>query len=157
MSMGSEKGGEHSSKAATEGTSVTPTTSVRPIIASTSVERPTSATSTGVSCAIASTFGERPTSATTTGVRPTISSTSKERPTSAILSGVRPATNLLGTQQLTSSAVGQKRKSNTTLRGGGREELQLLKESYERRVTDALKPTDAHASPLKAHIRFLFV
>ncbi|KAH0649097.1 hypothetical protein KY285_034345 [Solanum tuberosum] len=117
------------------GTSVTPTTSVRPIIASTSVERPTSATSTGVSCAIASTFGERPTSATTTGVRPTISSTSKERPTSAILSGVRPATNLLG----------------------GREELQLLKESYERRVTDALKPTDAHASPLKAHIRFLFV
>ncbi|KAK4724343.1 hypothetical protein R3W88_027122 [Solanum pinnatisectum] len=92
--------------------------SVRPIIASTSVERPTSATSTGVRRATASTFGERHTSATSTGVRPTISSTSKERPTSATLTGVRPATNLLSTQQSTSSVAGQKRKSNTTLKSG---------------------------------------
>ncbi|KAK6778001.1 hypothetical protein RDI58_024719 [Solanum bulbocastanum] len=110
MSMESEKGGEHSTKAVTEG--------LRPIIASTYVERPTNASSTGVRRATASTFGERHTSATSTGVRPTISSTSKERPTSATLTGVRLATNLLGTQQSTSSVAGQKRKSNTTLKSG---------------------------------------
>ncbi|KAG5572543.1 hypothetical protein H5410_062309 [Solanum commersonii] len=56
----------------------------------------------------------RPTNASSSGVRPATTLASGGRPTSATLSDVRQ----LSTQQSTSSAVGQKRKTSTTLRGG---------------------------------------
>ncbi|WMV40725.1 hypothetical protein MTR67_034110 [Solanum verrucosum] len=56
----------------------------------------------------------RPTNASLSSVRPATTLTSGGRPTSATSSDVRP----LSTQQSTSSAAGQKRKTSTTLRGG---------------------------------------
>ncbi|KAH0709356.1 hypothetical protein KY284_010783 [Solanum tuberosum] len=56
----------------------------------------------------------RPTNASSSGVRPVTALAFGGRPTSATSSDVRP----LSTQQSTSSAAGQKRKSSTTLRGG---------------------------------------
>ncbi|KAH0666102.1 hypothetical protein KY285_027308 [Solanum tuberosum] len=86
----------------------------------------------------------RPTNALSNGVRPATALTSGGKPISAISGDVRPAT--------TSTFCGKP----TTTPLSGREELQLLKDNYERRVTEALKAqqTLMPRQELKAHIDF---
>ncbi|KAH0761739.1 hypothetical protein KY290_017812 [Solanum tuberosum] len=75
---------------------------------------------------------------------------SARRPTNDLSSVVRPATALASSGKPTSATSSDVRHIS------GKEELQLLKGSYKRRVTEALNALKTHQA-LKAHIRFHLV